>query len=250
MRELEDHYWWFVSRRSMAHAWLKEFAPEGKTLDLGCGTGALLQTLQSEREAEGVDFSPLALEFCQSRGLKNLHEADAQSLPLPDSSFQAVVTLDTLEHVPDDEMAMREICRVLEPGGILIINVPAFQWLWGPHDVALHHFRRYTPRLLKKRLEEAGFRVVRLSCGVFFLFPVVVAIRLMEKLNRRKPEVRLPSVPPWLNRLLLKVMEVEVKLMSFVPLPWGSSVCAVAMRDPVRAPLGAASAEVKDGGNA
>lgn len=248
MRELEDHYWWFVSRRAMAHAWLMEFAPEGKTLDLGCGTGALLQTLQSEREAEGVDFSPLALEFCESRGLKNLHEADAQSLPLPDASFTAVVTLDTLEHVPDDEKAMKEICRVLEPGGILIINVPAFQWLWGPHDVALHHFRRYTPRMLRKRLEEAGFRVVRLSCGVFFLFPVVVAIRLMEKLNRRKPEVRLPSVPPWLNRLLLKVMEVEVKLMSLVPLPWGSSVCAVAMRDPVRAPL-TAPAPSKRGGD-
>lgn len=237
MRELEDHYWWFVSRRSMALAWLEEFCPDGKVLDIGCGTGALLQTLQSKREASGVDFSPLALEFCHTRGLTNLFEADAQELPLPDASFQAVVTLDTLEHVPDDVKAMNEICRVLEPGGIVIINVPAFQWLWGPHDVALHHFRRYTPGMLKKRLEGAGFKVLRLSCGVFFLFPIVVAIRLVEKMNRRKPEVRLPSVSPWLNRLLLKVMEVEVKMMSAVPLPWGSSVCAVAMRDPVKAPL-------------
>lgn len=237
MRELEDHYWWFVSRRLMAQEWLEEFCPDGKVLDLGCGTGALLQSLQETREAAGVDFSPLALEFCQSRGLKNLHEADAQALPLPDASFRAVITLDTLEHVPDDTKAMAEICRVLEPGGIVIINVPAFQWLWGPHDVALHHFRRYTPKMLKSRLEAAGFKVVRLSCGVFFFFPLVVAIRLAEKLKRREPEVKLPKVSPGLNRLLLKIMAFEAKLMTKIPLPWGSSVCAVAMRDPAKAPL-------------
>ncbi|MCG9895153.1 MAG: class I SAM-dependent methyltransferase [Fimbriimonadaceae bacterium] len=230
MRALEDRYWWFVSRRQMARNWLAEFAPEGPVLDLGCGTGALLHELQTAgREAHGLDFSPLAIDFCRGRGLSNLTQGDAQSLPYPDASFQAVISLDTLEHVPDDTAAFAEIARVLRPGGVLIFNVPAFRWLWGPHDVALHHHRRYTPGEVRTRLGEAALKPERLSCGVFFLFPAVAALRLMDRL-RRTNEVRLPEVGPGMNSALVRLMTLESRLISRVPLPWGSSVCGVARR--------------------
>jgi SAM-dependent methyltransferase len=230
MRELEDHYWWFVSRRRLALALLSRFSTEGLVLDVGCGTGAVLTELQKKGNAVGIDLSGTALEYAAERGLTNLVKADAQALPFTTASFQSVVSLDTLEHVPDDTAAAREIARVLKPGGVAVINVPAFRWLWGPHDVALMHCRRYTRRDLKTLLENAGLKVEKVSYGVFLLFPVVLVIRLADRLGRRKAEVILPPVPPWFNRALTALMSLEEKTIPSLGLPWGSSVIAIARK--------------------
>lgn len=232
MRAFEDHYWWFVSRRRMAMRLLKRHGDSiDKVLDVGCGTGAMLQELQANwPESEGLDFSELALELAGERGLKGLHLGSAEEMPLADSEFDAIVSLDTLEHVEHDDRAAAEMFRVLKPGGLLVLNVPAYQWLWGPHDVALMHYRRYTRGHLAKVLKTAGFEVERLSYGIFLLFPAVVAIRLRDRLTRRKAEVDLPRVPDWMNRALTSLQEAETGLMFGVPLPWGSSVVAVARK--------------------
>lgn len=230
MRQFEDEYWWFVSRRRLALSLLEEFEPAGKVLDVGCGTGAVLAEIQKTRDAFGLDFSELALDFGRERGLLNLVHGNAEQLPFADDEFSAIVTLDTLEHVPDDVKAIAEIVRVLQPGGAAIINVPAFKWLWGPHDVALMHFRRYTKNELADKLTAAGLEVRWASYGVFFLFPVVVMIRVLDKLKKRDAEVDLPKVSPGFNRFLLKLMDFEARLMRNIPLPWGSSVAAVAVK--------------------
>lgn len=232
MRSLEDHYWWFVSRRRLALRLLQEMAPgDGPVLDVGCGTGALLEQLQETRESAGADLSSLALGFAHERGIKNLVQADAQALPYDEASFEACISLDVIEHVPDDRAAVREIARVLKPGGSAIINVPAFKWLWGPHDVALMHQRRYTRREMKELLESEGLVVNRISYGVFFLFPIVLVMRLADKLSKRK-EVKLPGVPEGANKMLIRLMDFEAQLMKRVPLPWGSSVVAAATKPP------------------
>lgn len=230
MRQFEDEYWWFVSRRRLALSLLQEFEPAGKVLDVGCGTGAVLAEIQKNRDAWGLDFSELALDFGRERGLLNLVHGNAEQLPFADGEFSAIVTLDTLEHVPDDVKAIAEIARVLQPGGAAIINVPAFRWLWGPHDVALMHFRRYTKNELADKLTAAGLEVQWASYGVFFLFPVVVMIRVLDKLKKRDAEVDLPKVSTGFNRFLLKLMDFEARLMRNIPLPWGSSVAAVAVK--------------------
>lgn len=230
MRALEDHYWWFVSRRRLARALLKQYSPRARrVLDLGCGTGAFLQELDSQ-EAVGLDFSENALAFCSDRKLGQVVLGDAQRLPLRTTSFDAVVTLDTLEHVPDDTLALAEIARVLQPGGIVVVNVPAFKFLWGPHDVALMHFRRYTRKQLTGRLHQAGLCVERVNYSVFFLFPVVVLIRFLERFRKGPAQVRLPSVPSGLNRMLVILQDIETWLVMRCPLPWGSSVVAVARK--------------------
>ena len=230
MRDLEDHYWWFVSRRRLALSMLKRFSAPGPALDVGCGTGAVLSELQKSGEAVGVDLSGTALEYAAERGLANLVKADAQALPFATGAFQSIVSLDTLEHVPDDKAAAREIARVLRPGGVAVINVPAFRWLWGPHDVALMHCRRYTRKELVQLLEGAGLRIEKASYGVFFLFPVVLVIRLADRLGRRKPEVVLPPVPDWFNRVLTSLMSLEERAIPSLGLPWGSSVVAIARK--------------------
>ena len=231
MRDLEDHYWWFVARRRLALALLKKHAPDQpKTLDVGCGTGALLHHLQNQGEAHGLDYFPVALEFSQKRGLKNLLHGNAEAIPLQTETYDAVISLDTLEHVPNDEAAAQEIFRVLKPGGVFVMNVPAFQWLWGPHDVALMHQRRYTRQQVESLLQDQGFQIEKNTYSVFFLFPVVILRRLVEKRQKGPAQAKLPQVSEPVNNLLLKLMKLEASLLKRLSLPWGSSIITVARK--------------------
>jgi SAM-dependent methyltransferase len=202
--------------------------PPVQVLDLGCGTGVVSQDLQSNSQTTSLDFNTQALAFCDERGLKRLIHGDAESLPFAANSFDAIVSLDVFEHLQQDECAFRESCRVLAPGGILVLSVPAFKSLWGPHDVALHHFRRYRKGEVAKKLEAAGFEMVRNSYSVFLLFPVVVLTRMAEKARRGPARASLPKVPKWMNSFLVWLQKLEAKLIVYhFDLPWGSSVVAV-----------------------
>lgn len=231
MREAEDHYWWFVSRRRLALALLEKHAPDSQiVLDVGSGTGALLNELQKTKRAVGLDFSPLAVKFCMERGLTDLLVGNAERIPVRPSSFDAIVSLDTLEHVADDESAVASIAQALKPGGTLVLNVPAFRWLWGPHDVALMHHRRYTKGQVRDLLTRHGLRVEKLSYSVFLLFPIVILIRLMDKLKSGPAKVSLPKLSPVSNRFLVKLQDMEARWIAGGSLPWGSSVIAVARK--------------------
>ena len=236
MYEAEDAYWWFVSRRRLARRLLARIArPAGPLLDLGCGTGAATAFFGAafpEHPVLGADFSPEALRFAAGRGLDRLARADAEALPYASGSFAAVVCLDLLEHVRDDRAAAAEAFRCLAPGGAFVVNVPAFRWLWGAHDVALMHHRRYSRREVRALLEGAGFRVERLSYTMFLLFPFVLAQRAGSRLVRR-PGAKLPRVPTWFNRVLVRTLDLEAGMLVRTNLPWGSSVTAVA-RKPTR----------------
>ncbi len=232
--EHEDTYWWFVGRRRLALRLLdKALGSSGNSpsiLDVGCGTGVVLKALEDRGEAIGLDRFGLALEFCSKRGSKRLALGDGEQLPFQTGTFDAAIALDIFEHIEGDKRALAETFRSLKPGGSLILSVPAYRWLWGPHDVALMHKRRYTLKEMKSRLESAGFIVDKISYSVFFLFPIVVIVRLLDKLKRGPAKVSLPDLPRWLNRFLIWVQDVEASLILTVRLPWGSSVVAIARK--------------------
>ena len=117
MFESEDTYWWFVGRRALAITLLEQHLQEGaKLLDVGCGTGAGLKEFAKRYDTFGVDMSPLALEFSSGRGIPNLFLGDGQKLPVAQESFDGVISLDTIEHIPDDRAAFAEIYRLMKPG--------------------------------------------------------------------------------------------------------------------------------------
>jgi len=228
MYDLEDHYWWFVGRRNLAIGLLRKYAPSARrVLDLGCGTGVVLRELSGWSEPVGLDMSSLALGFCSERGLKRLIQGDGQALPLASNSVDAIIGLDIFEHIPDDNRAFQEALRVLKPGGTLVLSVPAFMSLWGPHDVALMHFRRYRLGQLRSQLLGLGFQGVRFSYSVFFLFPLVVIVRFFEKRRKGDAKANLVPVPKWMNSILIGLQNMEAGLIKLLGLPWGSSVIAV-----------------------
>jgi SAM-dependent methyltransferase len=233
MFHLEDRYWWFVARRRMAIGLLRQAAPNCEyVLDLGCGTGVVSRELNEFSKAISLDMSERALEYCRQRGLTMCVRGDGARLPLRSESVSAVLGLDIFEHIEDDDSAFREAHRILRPGGVVVLSVPAFRALWGPHDIALHHFRRYTARQAAAKLRAAGFEVEKVGYSVFFLFPLVVVSRILEKAKRGEARASLPRVSASLNKMLvgLQALETKIILSPGGRLPWGSSVVAVARK--------------------
>lgn len=233
MYELESHYWWFVARRRLALRLLRRSLRKNgrpRILDLGCGTGAVLQELAQFSEPIGLDMSPLALDFSRSRNLSRLIVGRGERVPIRTGSLDAVVALDVFEHIEEHAAAFAEAARILRPGGVLVLSVPAFKSLWGPHDVALMHFRRYRKQEVRLQLERAGLTVEKLSYAIFALFPVVATIRFFEKRRTGEARASLPSLPSWANKGLIGLQGFEASMISAASLPWGSSVVAVARK--------------------
>lgn len=228
----EGDYWWFVGRRRLVFTLIDEWArslKHARILDVGCGTGAMAKELQRYGEVVACDLSHLSLEYCKKRCLEELVCGDIACLPFQDQSFDLIVALDILEHVPDDKAAMRELRRVLKPNGRLVVTVPAYRFLWSNHDVALMHCRRYTARELKRKLIEAGFRVRKLSYAMTILFPLVASFRLLSKWKdkNKPPEASILPVSPKVNRWLERLQQFESRIVRRMNLPFGVTVVAV-----------------------
>lgn len=237
MYELEDHHWWFQGRLMMTEGLLEEyilpaFAPRRpKLLDLGCGTGLFLQRRRADCEAYGIDLSPQALGYCRRRGIRTVALADATTLPLKDESFDIVTAFDLIEHLADDHALVREIRRVLRPGGFLLTTVPAHPLLWTGHDVSLHHHRRYVRRTFEALFAAGEWETVRMTASFSLIFPPAALIRfarhVMGNGGDHQPHSDTQPAPEWLNRLMIELHRLEAKWLRRHDLPVGISLMSI-----------------------
>ena len=235
MYDAEERQWWYAGMRAISLALLRPALADGhdplrRILDAGCGTGNNLRHLEAFGPALGVDLSAEALRFCRTRGVK-VARAELLRLPFPDGSFDCVTSFDVIYHrwVSDDRAAVREMVRVLRPGGRLLLRVPALKMLWGAHDRAVHSRHRYTRGEVRALLQGEGLEVERLTYGNSLLFPVLALRRGLDRITGREgSDVGfLPAPLEWAFRTLL---EIEARLVRRVSLPLGASVFALARK--------------------
>lgn len=230
--EIENVHWWFVARKAIVLSLLDHYLPRGSgrvVLDAGCGTGGLLEDLERYGELVAVDSSGEAVKFCKLRGYE-IVQCSILDTPFRPATFDVVIGLDVIEHVDDDLAALQELYRVCRPGGLLLATVPAFQFLWSHHDEMNHHKRRYTRRDLATRLQVARFEVLRCSYFNCYLFPFMLAGRLVGHGGGEEmgPELTVPS--PMINHLLSRTFAAELPLLRRIDLPFGGSVLGVAKK--------------------
>jgi len=236
--DLGKSYWWLAGKyriiddvvgRSLSPA-----ARERRVLDLGCGPGNLLDYLAPHGRIHGSDFSSDALRFCSNRGYRRLFRADFHSLPVLADSFDLVTCIDVIEHLEDDRRALGELRRILRPGGVLVVTVPAFQALWGDHDTLYGHYRRYTTGEVREKLTEAGFEVGKLTYFEPLFFVPLWIYRNLKKLMVKEGGIEkrddFVALPGPINALLTQVIAAERFALRVVSLPFGVTLLAVARR--------------------
>jgi SAM-dependent methyltransferase len=246
MFDVEDRHWWYVAVRREVEAWLdrgRRSSGPLRILDAGCGTGGLLANLRTEAWKVGVEISTEGIRLARRRGIR-LVRSSVSALPFADDSFDAVVSIDVLCHSGVEErQAVEEAARVLRPGGLLIVQVPAFESLRGGHDAAVWTKRRYRRGEVARLLSGGGLSLRQSSYRNALLFPLAAAVRLAGR-RRHMPREGARSdvrpVPRVVNGFFSGVLAVERLFRR--GFPFGLSVFGVAekpaARDTIRGSAG------------
>lgn len=228
-------YWWYVARARLLEAAVGHFATDARrVLDVGSADGPSVAWLEASERKVSLDIDPRGLDaggICGS----------VTNLPFASESFDLVSAFDVVEHCDPEADALSEIHRVLRPGGIMLMSVPAYQWAWTSFDVDNRHFRRYTKKRAKSAVEAAGFTVLRSTYLFSATFPLFAISRLGQRLaeSRRttseSSDNQLPSLPEvgaTTERALLGLTGVDQRMLRRTDLPFGSSVVVAAQRPP------------------
>jgi SAM-dependent methyltransferase len=229
---VEDQHWWYRQLRRVLHLHLDRYLPawhDAAILDAGCGTGGNLAHLPGAGRRVGLDFSPDALAHARKRHLANLVRGTVTKLPFAPSSFDAAISMSVIYHqwVADPADALREIHRVLRPGGLLFLDVPAYESLLSSHDVAVMTARRFTAPEVRGLVAESGFEVLRVTHWNSLLFPIVWAARRLRFLPEGDDLETTEAKPGGRNGLLDVAMKVEAAALARVALPFGVSIHCV-----------------------
>jgi SAM-dependent methyltransferase len=219
--------WWSRGRTEIIKSLLPPPNGGRRVLDAGSGWGAVTANLGAWGAVLGVEPSQAAREEAARRGVRVL-EGRAEELPVEDASIDIAIASDVIEHLPDDLIAVRELARVLRPGGLALITVPAYPWLMGAHDRALGHYRRYTRSMLLDTVRAAGLEPRRVTHFNTLLFPLALPGRLLGR--SRQANADDPRAPGPLDAIFYRVFRAERGPLRHIDLPFGLSLAALATR--------------------
>ena len=251
LARVETLHWFYAGKREITRHWISHFHPlqRGNLLvDCGAGTGIFADEMRKVCDVLALDDFEESLELLRKRlGENNVRKGSCTALPLPDASVDVLTALDVIEHVADDRAALREFLRVLRPGGIAVITVPALMALWSDWDVTLRHFRRYTRSSLLEIIPPE-FQVLHTNYINVAVLPLVFAVRKWRSLKSRlgmtttaRSEDKIPA--PWLNHFLGRVF-VTLACQKSVRFPAGVGLITVLRKKEAIAKTGGGQSKI------
>jgi SAM-dependent methyltransferase len=243
-RKAQASHWWFRGREAVLQAIVPpvvQLPPGHLVIDVGSGPGGPTPAVFPNQHITAVDLSLSALKAYSAAATRIV--ADGARLPFAVGSVQVVCAFDVLEHIENDIGALRNWRQMLATNGWLVITVPAYEALWSRHDEANRHQRRYRASILRRRLEQAGFDVVRLTYFNTVLLPAIAAVRWADRKDDGSGRGDGAPVsahagqldftrrfPLWVERCCEAAFRFERQWLTRWTLPAGVSICAIARR--------------------
>jgi SAM-dependent methyltransferase len=237
LAELEAENFWFKSRNRLLAWTLDRYFPKTETFfEIGCGTGIVLSGIQREFQditLFGSEIFTEGLVYAEDRVPEAVFfQMDARNIPF-ENEFDVIGAFDVIEHIEEDEIVLSSIFRAVKSGGGVILTVPQHQWLWSKNDEIACHKRRYSRKEFAAKVENAGFRILRVTSFVSFLLPLMVASRLRWRFGtaEQKDSERELRQPQLINSLLTRICDIERRLIkSGTSFPVGGSLLCVAVK--------------------
>lgn len=232
LADYEGENWWFVGRRKIVSDFIMKYSKMDhnlKILDAGSGTGKTTNYLKQIGDVYGIERSFTGVMHCNKLRLKVV-QGHLNHLPFTTNTFDIITMLDVLEHIENDLEILQKLKPLLKPNGKLIITVPAYQYLWTEHDVALSHFRRYTVKTLENVLKKADFQISRTSYFFTILFPLIFLTKILLKIKKPKNDSQSHSqqFPEIIDNFLQKIILFESKILKKINFSFGASIICVA----------------------
>lgn len=231
---VEQTHWWFVGRRKLFRNIIAEMdlPSNASILDIGTSTGTNLRLLKEMgySNVEGLDFHDEAIRWCAEKGLGIVRKGDICNIPFPDATLDLILATDIIEHVDDDESALKEICRVLKDDGKAIITVPAFRSLWGLQDEVARHKRRYRKPELQGKMERAGLVVKEIFYFNYLLFIPIWFARQSIRILGVRLESENQVNTPLINRMLGAIFSFDIRTSRMLSPCFGVSIFALAKK--------------------
>ncbi len=234
IRRIDTTHFYYKTMVAMVKQFVRKYAISGRPLtilDAGCGTGYLSCALHQFGDVVCVDIHPIAVNIARARGL-TVKQASVTSLPFRSELFDTVVSVDVLYHrrIKNDEKALFEFFRVLKPGGVLLLRVPAHSHLYSRHDAFVHAARRYSKKEITGKVQKTGFIIEYGSYAQGFLYPMRLICKLVETVRKQNSGSDIGNVPGFINRVLSLLLRGELLFQNIISLPIGIGVYVVARK--------------------
>ncbi len=239
LKKMQKTHWWFCGKSEIVMDFYGRYCntnPPAKTLDAGCGMGLTIEKIGALNEVYGMDVEQEAVDYCRENFSGKNAELHIKRGSLPDEipfdeKFDSIVALDVLEHIEDDEKALKILYEMLLPGGTFLATVPALMKMWSGNDELNHHFRRYEKNELHEKILQAGFVIEKISFYNSYLFlPAFIIRKIKNLMHSVSSDVAINAKNSLSNRLLKKIFASEKYHLRTKNFPVGVSLILVAKK--------------------